>query len=319
MEKKEIIKLFLENEIQLTPSALDLIFQNQETIDKLISYAKQKNILIVDEKFVEEFLSTQRAKGGIKIEILYPEEVSEFSIDDVVRMMKERFQILSEILQQNNNIQNLTSLSRVKRLKEGEETTVIGMVKDKTTYSVLLEDLTSHETIQMDAKLVDKLFYDDVVGVRVRKEEGKLIGDKIFFPSLSFFRKPKMLEVDLKISTQEIKLTSNAIPIEKKEVIRVLLNDFQIFLLDVSIIEKYRRGNEGEIDVLISLIERRHLNPSFFTSQKIYKRDLFLVDEVPDALIVINTKYTLYKPYKGIHVFFLPEGKTLSLKEKKIE
>jgi len=319
MDKLEIVRLFLENELQLTPQALELVYQNQGKINDIISYAKEKGLWIIDGKFLEEFVKKENREVLSHVEIVYPEEIREFSIEDVKKVLKERFEFLSKILLENNTLSSVTSLSKVKKLKKGEEATVIGMVRDKTTYSITLEDFTSHETIQMDAKLVEKLFYDDVIAIRVKREEEKLIGDKIFFPSLSFFRKPATLAEEVIISLPEIKVGNCSIQMLEKEIVRVYIDGFKIFLLDSTIVKMYKQKEEREIDALISLIERRHLNPSLFISKKLYKRDLFLIDEVPDAIIVTNANEPFYKPYKSINIFFLPTGRKLLLKGKKIE
>jgi hypothetical protein len=46
---------------------------------------------------------------------------------------------------------------------------------------------------------------------------------------------------------------------------------------------------------------------------------LFLLDEIPDSIVVLNSRESFYKAYKGINIFFLPEGKRLFLKERKFE
>jgi DNA polymerase II small subunit/DNA polymerase delta subunit B len=317
MEKIEILKYFLKEGIQLTPEALDFIINNQDTIDKIINYTKQKNLLLIDERVlleIEELNKTQ------EIKILYPEEISSFSIEDVLRMYKERFEFLSRVIQENHLISNLTSIHKAKKMRNGESVTLIGMVKDKTNYTILLEDSTSYETIQLDPTVVNELFFDDVIGILVKKEEEKYIGDKILLPSLSFFRVSKDIKNDIIISNLdnlEIKFNNKLISLQPKEIIRVYVYNLRIFLVDFKIIEYYRKGNKNELDVLISLIERRHLNPSFFICKKIYKKDFYLLDEIPDFIVILNSKEAIYKAYKGINIFFLPKYKKVSLKEKK--
>jgi len=92
-----------------------------------------------------------------------------------------------------------------------------------------------------------------------------------------------------------------------------------LFVLNSSVVEKYKNRDEKDVDVLISLIERRHLNPSFLISKKMYRVDLFLMDEVPDALVIVGAKDSLFKVYKGINIFFLPSGRKAFLKQRKIE
>jgi hypothetical protein len=317
-DKKAIVKIFLDNHLQLTPRTLDEILNKEIDISKLIEFAKNRNLIIVDENTLKEFLSDVSSTSIGEIKVIYLEETESFSIEDVLEMIKKRFEFLSKIIQENNMLNNVISLSKLKKIKNDNQLIVIGMVKDKTTYSVTLEDFTAYETIQLDANIVNKLFYDDVVAIKVKKEEEKIIGDKIFFPSLSFFRKMSKLDEEVTVYNDVIKVRDKEFKIEG-DIVRVYINDFKLFVLSSNIIEKYKNRDEKDIDVLISLIERRHLNPSFLISKKMYRVDLFLMDEIPDALVVVGAKDSLFKLYKGINIFLLPNERKAFLKQRKIE
>jgi DNA polymerase II small subunit/DNA polymerase delta subunit B len=312
MDKLEIIRVFLQDGIQLTPGALEIIFENQDIIDKIRNFAKEKNLILIDESIFSELKKEETQE----IKILYPEEIISYSIEDVIKMYKERFEFLSAEIQKNYSSSTITSLSKIKKLKNGEDAMIIGMVKDKTTYTIILEDLTGYETIKMDAKATEKLFFDDVVGIRVRKEGEDFIGYKVFFPSLTFFRKIGNLKKEVVVSGSEIKVNSQTLSIKPSDIIRIYINDYKLFLLDSRVVEIYLQESESYVDTLISLIERRHLNPSFLRSKKLYKKDLFLLDEIPDSIVVLNSNEATHRVYKGINIFFLPKDKSLLLKER---
>jgi DNA polymerase II small subunit/DNA polymerase delta subunit B len=316
-DKKVIVKTFLSNNLQITPQALNEIFNKEVDIYKLIEFSKRRNLIIVDENTLKEFLSND-SSSSIEVKIIYLEEANSFSIEDVLEMLKKRFEVLSKIIQENNMLNNVISLSKLKKIKNDNQLVVIGMVKDKTTYSITLEDFTAYETIQLDANIVNRLFYDDVIAIKVKKEEEKTIGDKVFFPSLSFFRKIPKLDEEVTVYDNVIKVRDKELKIEG-DMVRAYINDFKLFVVNSNVIEKYKNRNEKDIDVLISLIERRHLNPSFLISKKMYKVDLFLIDEIPDALVVVGAKDPLFKVYKGINIFLLPSGRKAFLKQRKIE
>jgi DNA polymerase II small subunit/DNA polymerase delta subunit B len=316
-DKKVIVKTFLNNNLQITPQALNEIFNKEVDIYKLIEFSKRRNLIIVDENTLKEFLSNG-SSSSIEVKIVYLEEANSFSIEDVLEMLKKRFEVLSKIIQENNMLNNVISLSKLKKIKNDNQLVVIGMVKDKTTYSITLEDFTAYETIQLDANIVNRLFYDDVIAIKVKKEEEKTIGDKVFFPSLSFFRKMPKLDEEVTVYDNVIKVRDKELKIEG-DMVRAYINDFKLFIVNSNVIEKYKNRNEKDIDVLISLIERRHLNPSFLISKKMYKVDLFLIDEIPDALVVVGAKDPLFKVYKGINIFLLPSGRKAFLKQRKIE
>jgi hypothetical protein len=124
------------------------------------------------------------------------------------------------------------------------------------------------------------------------------------------------LKKEVVVSSSEININSQTLSIRPSDIIRIYINDYKLFLLDLRIIESYKQESESYVDTLISLIERRHLNPSFLKSKKLYKKDLFLLDEIPDSIVVLNSNEATHRVYKGINIFFLPKDKSLILKEK---
>ena len=299
MEKIEIVKKFLEMKVQLTPSALEKIFLNQEVIPQLEEIVRKENIFILDESFVDKVLTQKKGK----IEIFIPKFKESFTIEDVISYLKARFEILSSIIQKNNLLKNLVSISRVEKIKNNESFSLIGMVKDKTTYSITLEDFSGSITTGLERSEVEKLFIDDVIGIEAVKEEGKLKGKKIYFPSLSFFRKISNKKINVKEGLVEI--DDETIEIPKTEVAKIFFNDSFIISIDSSVIKPYQMKDKTLIETLISLLERRHLNPSFFISKKIYEEDPFLLKDIPDAIIVRNAGNFERRIYKGVELVTL--------------
>ncbi len=299
MEKIEIVKKFLEMKVQLTPSALEKIFLNQEVMPQLEEIVRKENIFILDESFVDKVLTQKKGK----IEIFIPKFKESFTIEDVISYLKARFEILSSIIQKNNLLKNLVSISRVEKIKNNESFSLIGMVKDKTTYSITLEDFSGSITTGLERSEVEKLFIDDVIGIEAVKEEGKLKGKKIYFPSLSFFRKISNKKINVKEGLVEI--DDETIEIPKTEVAKIFFNNSFIISIDSSVIKPYQMKDKTLIETLISLLERRHLNPSFFISKKIYEEDPFLLKDIPDAIIVRNAGNFERRIYKGVELVTL--------------
>ncbi|MGC9200415.1 MAG: hypothetical protein ACP5F8_00415 [Candidatus Aenigmatarchaeota archaeon] len=300
MEKIEIVKRFLELKVQITPNALDKIFLNQEVIPKLEELVKKENVFILDETLVDKILTQRKSK----IEIFIPKPKGTFTVEDVLNYLKGRFEILSSILQKNNQLKNLVSISRAEKIKGSETFSLIGMVKDKTTYSITLEDFSGSTNILLERVETEKLFIDDVIGLEVSKEEGKLKGKKIYFPSLSFFRKISGKKINVK-ENGLVEIDGETIELPKTEIVKIFFNDSFIILIDKSIIEPYQLKDKTIMETLISLIERRHLNPSFFISKKLYEEDPFLLKNIPDAIIVKNANTFERKIYKGIELITL--------------
>lgn len=301
MEKKDIVKKFLEMKVQLTPIALEKIYNNQEIISKLEELVKKENLPIIDETLIDTLLSQKNEK----VKILIPEAKEEFSIEEVLNYLKKRFEILSSIFQKNTSLKNIISISKLERSKLKERVTVIGMVKDKTNYSVTLEDFTGNITLSLESTMTENLFIDDVIAIEVVSEEGRLKGEKIYFPSFSFFRKLSNKNIEL-LNSEFLRIENEAVKIPEVEVAKIVLDDIFLIVLDYSIVKPYRIKDKSITETVASLLERRHLNPSFFISKKIYQEDPFLLQDIPEAIIVKKSGVSEQKIYKGVKIFTLP-------------
>ncbi|MEM0333176.1 MAG: hypothetical protein QXX30_01785 [Candidatus Aenigmatarchaeota archaeon] len=310
MEIKDIADYFKKDKIFITPEAASILANNVDFLDKIREQCIKDNIFIITTDFLKNFFDQQNF--SVKIEI--PEEVREFSVEDVVLQLKNRLEFLSSVLIQNNQLKEVYSISRlVKAKKDFEKGTVIGMIKDKTTYTFTLEDLSGSIIVRGEANDIEKLNLDEVIGVELKKDGETFVVNKFFYPSFSFFRKIQKLSEDVIFSCENFSFRGKNFDIKMNEGAKISIGDVKILLLKFNVFKSYAKGDYLESACL--LLEKRHVNPTVHKIGKIYKDDFFLLKEIPEYFIIVGAAENLKKIYKGVQIYFLKEGSFLNLKE----
>lgn len=312
MDKKEILHFFRKDKIFVTPEALDFLYNHQDLIEKVKEKCIKDNVLVLSLAFIEELLKDENSKISITFE--YPEEVREFSVEDVVSQLKSRFEFLSSVLIQNNQLKDIVSINKlVKSKKELNSSILVGMIKDKTTYTFTLEDFSGCVTVRGEASEIDKLDVDDVVGVEVLKESENFISKKIYYPSFSFFRKIGKLGDEVLVNKNKIVVKNREYEIKCDTGVKVCVEDVRILLLNFKFVEFYLK--ENYIEKVCLLLEKRHLLPSISRIGRLFKDDFFLLREIPDYLVFLRSKENNKKIYKGVQIYFVSEDSSVLLKE----
>lgn len=311
MEKKDLVNYFRKEKIFVSPEAIEVLLTHKELIDKVVEKCKKENIVVVTYDVLKDLLEEET---NVKIE--YPEEIKEFDINDVLFQLKSRFEFLSPIIIQNNQLKDVYSINRLSKIKKDlEKCIIVGMVKDKTTYTFTLEDFSGNVVIGGEAEDIEKLNLDEVIGVEVIRENEKFIANKFFYPSFSFFRKIPKLEEEVILKNDELVFRNKTLKIKIQSGVKIFIKDVKVFILKFDFLKDCFRGNYLE-DISL-LLEKRHLKPSFVNTGKIYKNDFFLLREIPEYVIVMDSKENLKKIYKGVQIYFVKNDSLLYLKEGK--
>lgn len=313
MDKKEIIQFFRKDKIFLTPDALEFLSSNQSLVEKVKEKCLSRGVFVVDSGFIERIL---QEIDEVKIKIEYPERIGEFTINDVISQLKSRYDFLSSILVQNNQLKEVFSISRVIRSKKDFSSgIVIGMVKDKTTYTFTLEDLSGNIAIRGEAGEIEKLSIDDIVGVEVSKEGENFISKKVYYPSFTFFRKIPKLKDEVLISENKIIFKDKVYEIKVEIGARVFVDDVKIWILNYDFFKGYLK--ENYLEGVCLLLEKRHLCPNISQTKELFKDDFFLLREIPEYLVFVRAKDNSKKIYKGVQIYFLKDKSSVCLKEGK--
>lgn len=309
MDRIEIVNLFRKDKIFLTPEVLDILVNNVQIVDKVKEKCLRDNVFLVDIQYLRKIL-----EEDVEIRIEYPEEVKEFKVDDIILQLKERLEYLSSLIIQNNQLKEIYSIGRLSRIKKDFDSgIVVGLVKEKTTYTFTLEDISGNMIIKGEAKDIEKINIDEVLGVEVFRENESFIAKKLFFPSFSFFRKIFKLNRDVIFKYDSCIVNGVEFKIKTDSAVRLYVGDVKIFVLNFNLIRPYFHENYLE-DVCL-LLEKRHLNPTIVKNGKLYKNDFFMLRDIPEYIIIVDSPENVKKIYKGVQIFFLRKDSSVDLKK----
>ncbi len=195
-KKKKIIQEYIDKKVLITRELLEKI--NQDVL--LDSQSQQENF-----------------NYPVEIVDSYNSFSKKHKTEDFVEYFKTRFKGLEKILRQRQELQNLTSISRINEKKEREQCTIICMVYEKSTTKndnliLTVEDKTGRTKIVILKKsaaydIAKDLVEDEVIGVQGSTGDGVIFANSIILPDIPL--------------VQEIKKTSD-------EVFAVVLSDIHV-------------------------------------------------------------------------------------------
>ncbi|MCD6371665.1 MAG: DNA-directed DNA polymerase II small subunit, partial [Candidatus Aenigmarchaeota archaeon] len=205
MEEK--LKLFVENGFLISPN-LEI---KEEDAVPFLNYLKRlkEKPFVISEKIYSEFLKEKTPK---KVEVIRPHTFKREHIETKVKVKKnyvpvnkkldikdwvtyyyDRYNKLSNILQNREELRGAMSISRILKSNERQNVALIGMVRDiQKTFSGLtileVEDPTGSVKVILKnpevAKKADEIVYDEVLGVVGVKSKNVVYADSIIFPDI---------------------------------------------------------------------------------------------------------------------------------------
>ncbi|MCX7911065.1 MAG: hypothetical protein N2505_05755, partial [Endomicrobia bacterium] len=120
MKREDVINLFLKEKILLSPTILDFITQQtniEDFIDKLKKFCLERNIFFIDENVLNEFSifikKDEKDESFFEIKLEKPEELVEFTTEDISLLLRKRFDFLSTLITQNNQLTDVFSISKI--------------------------------------------------------------------------------------------------------------------------------------------------------------------------------------------------------------
>ena len=151
---------------------------NENDFYRLLEGLKKEDSFIINRNLVSKILFK-----GIEI-IKEFTHVNKFTIQDYVKNLNEKYNILQNILIKRVEI---TDLSSINKLSSGN-VSIIGLVKDKNEKEdgviVNFEDTTGEVQASMPKNLGEKLNLDDVVAVSGKINNKILFVEKIIYPDV---------------------------------------------------------------------------------------------------------------------------------------
>jgi len=249
LEAGEIVKKFTDAEMQLTKDALDFI-QSQPNSDTVADYlfniltSFQRKPFLISSELVKELLEkgpevkleqyiskpkveqkpselshkkfkpiAREYEARVKVlKDITGKSYSQGQVGDFLKLFKNRFEKLSNILRNRLELENAVPISSLRGMKKGERVSIIGIVMDKRQYStgtifLELEDPTGAlARVIVSAKnrrlheVAEHVIVDEVIGVVgsiVSDGEASLFANEILWPSLPVHRERRRAEVPL--------------------------------------------------------------------------------------------------------------------------
>ncbi len=163
---------------------------NRKPYDALINFAK-KNSLIKDTE-----------DESVKIKFSYEKEILKKSINNFIVYFNNRFKEIESILRVRQELNSLTSISRVKSKRERENVSLIGLVVEKTTtpnenIMLKIEDPTGTINVLVSKnnpelyEIGKDIVNDEVVGINGVGAGNIVFSNGIVFPDIPLNREIK--------------------------------------------------------------------------------------------------------------------------------
>jgi len=122
VKKKEIVNVFLRNKVLISREILSRL-DNPVVVDEWHT-ALSKGIHPVE-------LLSPPVFSPVKFLLEYDDNPKKRSVQDFVDYFNARYRAIERMLQGRQELQNLTSISRLRGKKERENVSIIGIVRDK--------------------------------------------------------------------------------------------------------------------------------------------------------------------------------------------
>lgn len=353
MEKKEILKIFLERGFQLDSKALDFFLKNEDRINEFLEKAGDlKKFPVITLDVIEGVLSEP-----IKLEVIksYEEKSAEISVSDISSILNKRYEKIAKILERRLELVNLISIGKIGSKKNFS---IIGMVREKNEYenSLLIEDRTGEIKVFFEEEdSLRKIVEDEVIGLVCKKKEENFYAEKVIFPDIPLKKEIKKSEKDLKtIFISDFHLDReknyfeeliNFLEKEKFDIVFVLgdvssnPNDIKNFFssfnskekifvtgeidkkVDVDakvfkefaflnleglivlvmhgfLLEKYLKNFGNVRDMLLEILKKRHLSPTFDVKLCV-NDEILMIDPIPDIFACAHFHNASLTNYKG--------------------
>ncbi|MBI2651110.1 DNA-directed DNA polymerase II small subunit [Candidatus Woesearchaeota archaeon] len=180
-----------------------------------LNWAEIERIEAISEKkgtFIEELfnqikqqqkpISSPDTNNNIKVIFSYNAAAKKREVTDFVQYFNSRYALVSKLLKQRPELQNITSISRLANKKEREQVSIIGMVVDKQYTKngnciLAIEDPTAKINALINKnkpelfKLTKDIVLDEVIGIVGVNGDNTIFSSNILFPDIPLDKEVK--------------------------------------------------------------------------------------------------------------------------------
>ena len=309
MEKRDIIKIFMEKGVLLSPQELEETDESnyEEILSKHIKPEEDKTIKDNKE---EETLSKETAEPKTKeqIEIIIKsfKKKKQMLPKDFIEYYNKKYTGIRDIL-----IKKINATSINKTMNISSTSNIIGVVKEHAQNGFVMEDQTG--TIEVVSR--SDPIIGDIFAVTGSSREGKFFEKEIIYPDIPLTHKPTSLEGEITLLREDGKINISSEFIIKEfqapSHIKIKKGDREVVIFVYEPNEPIRQEH------VVEILKRRHLSPKI--SEILYDDDPFLLEPVPDVVFLFGGE-EFTKNYKGVTVISTGNKQAkIDLETKKVE
>ncbi|MBS3055437.1 MAG: hypothetical protein J4452_03035 [Candidatus Aenigmarchaeota archaeon] len=347
MERNEIVKIFLDKGYMIDTTSLDFFSENQTMVQPFLDYYSdlEDKTGSIDINLVQEILkikisSLQIIKTANKKQKISVSDQSTFlnkRFDAIKKIMNNRLDLIN-LVSINKISQKSKKFSLIGIVKNKNDETK-SLILEDTTGEV---ELFFSENFFSD---YDSILHDDILGFICSNEFGRYYYIKTVWPDIPLTREVKKTKENYKcifacISDLNEVLTDwlnksadeeSAIFIfpvgDNKNVKKIFeklphssvkylvdgtsiisLSGLTFFLSNNQIYKKYQEFFKTTPEAtLTNLVKRRNMNPSLDFDKSVYDDDPFILDQVPDVIVVSTLDEQSVSNYKGTNVLTIKD------------
>lgn len=312
MDDREVVRLFLDNGLQINSMILDEIKKTGADPKTLINYLKGKNpgSPIIAPGDITGWLGSNPNNNAVT-------RKSSYSVNDFANSLMSRYNTIRDILADKSGLPNLMSINRMS--DKIPNFSLICMVREKNADdTIFVEDTTGHIEMGLsgDAKeAVKSVQENDVIGlvcayssdipmvqkiiwpdIPIKKTIATSIQEKtcLFLPPLS---EEETVAIDSKLSVhgEKVLLYSGLGTPDRRTVSGV-----SMLLVHLPELQDYASSSGLDVPAaMTAMIKRRHLKPRLAVGADIFEPDPYLVSEVPDIVAFSGLAEQSVINYKG--------------------
>ncbi len=191
-KKRKLVQFLADKNILIEPEFL----QELNTLNDPIKISELINQKAIDTKP----LKSER-DGKVKIIFSYDNVQKRTNAQDFINYFNSRYNSIKKILQQRIQLENITSIGKIKGKSEKETISVIGMVfskeDSKSGIIISLEDQTgvikiffSKNKSEMYSKAKD-IVLDDIIGISGSTGKNIIFANELYFPDIPITKEIK--------------------------------------------------------------------------------------------------------------------------------
>ena len=146
--------------------------------------------------------------GNVRVVFSYDKIPKKREVEDFVTYFNNRYEIISKILQNRQELRNITSINRIISKSDREQMSVVGIVSDKRYTKkgnciLTIEDPTGNIKVLINKnkpslfKIAKDIVLDEVMGIVGVNGDKIIFANNLFFPDIPIGRETKMAKEEI--------------------------------------------------------------------------------------------------------------------------